>query len=322
MLAQRDAGEWRLTLADASGKENVARARALVNATGPWVKQVRDLAGARSGREGVAHVKGSHIVVPRVHDEPHAYILQNPDNRIIFVIPYEERFSLIGTTDIPVEAYEQPEISREEIDYLCLTVNAYLAKPVGRSDIVWTYSGVRPLYDDGSYNPSAITRDYVLKLDAEAGAPLLSIFGGKITTYRKLAEAALAQLLPYFPSMRRPWTHGAPLPGGDFVRRDLAAALRELEAAYPALPQSYLSALLRRHGTRACRVLGSAQTLSDLGARFGSTLYAKEVDYLVAEEWALSAEDVLWRRTKCGLQMTPAEWADVAAYLDRRHAMA
>ena len=207
--ARRDGALWRATLRAADGATSEVSARALVNAAGPWVKEMLDLVRpAKAGEGSVRHVKGSHIVVPRVHDEAHAYILQNADHRIVFVIPYQERYSLIGTTDIPVEAFEHPHISDEEIDYLLELANAYLAAPLTRADVVWTYSGVRPLYDDGATDPSAVTRDYVLKVDALEGAPgpdrapVLSIFGGKITTYRKLAEHALSELAPYFPNLK------------------------------------------------------------------------------------------------------------------------
>jgi glycerol-3-phosphate dehydrogenase len=315
--ARRDNGLWRLTLADASGATIEVRCRGLVNAAGPWVKQVLDEVSAASTRANVRHIKGSHIIVPRVHAENHAYILQNSDHRIIFIIPYEGAFSLIGTTDIPVEDFDAPAISPAEIDYLCGIANAYLAQPISAADVVWAYSGVRPLYDDGSADPSAVTRDYVLKLDAgdQARAPLLSIFGGKITTYRRLAESALAALAPFFPRMAGPWTRTRPLPGGDMPRRRLAAYARELAARYPDLPTELRDALLHRHGTRAPRVLGQAKTAHDLGTHFGHTLYAAEVDYLVAQEWAHDAEDVLWRRTKCGLHLSATQRSALGAYL-------
>jgi glycerol-3-phosphate dehydrogenase len=268
-------------------------------------------------------VKGSHIVVPRVHDQAHAYILQNADNRIVFVIPYQERYSLIGTTDVPVEAFEQPHISADETQYLLDLANAYLDKPLRKSDVVWTYSGVRPLYDDGASDPSAVTRDYVLKVDALPGtpgekrAPVLSSFGGKITTYRKLAEHALRELAPYFPGMKPAWTAKAPLPGGDLPNGDRDAWNAELRKRYPQLPPSLLRALAHRHGTRATIVLGDAKTVQDLGTDFGADLCQREVDYFLREEWALRADDVLWRRTKCGLPMTPAQRDAVARYVNR-----
>jgi D-erythritol 1-phosphate dehydrogenase len=319
IAGRREDGHWRLTLQEANSETQEVSARVLVNAAGPWVKQVQDEVSAEPTQARVRHVKGSHIVVPRVHQEAHAYILQNSDHRIVFVIPYQNEFSLIGTTDIPVEEYEHPEISSEEIAYLCGIASAYLAKPIAPAEVVWTYSGVRPLYDDGSSDPAAVTRDYVLKLDSDDGAaPLLSIFGGKITTYRRLAEQALSELAPFFPEMKRPWTKTEPLPGGDMVRGDLAAYERELNARYASLDPRLLAALVRRHGTRAPRILGSANSIADLGRHLGDTLYAAEIDYLITQEWATSAEDVLWRRTKCGLHVSAGEREAVALYLRDR----
>jgi glycerol-3-phosphate dehydrogenase len=314
--AKRENALWRATLIDGAGGRDDVFARALVNAAGPWVKELLDQISPDSVRADVRHVKGSHIVVPRVHAESHAYILQNSDKRIVFIIPYEQDFSLIGTTDVPVVDYQAPSISSDEIGYLCSIANAYLARPVAAADIVWTYSGVRPLYDDGSEDPSAVTRDYVLKLDGgDGGAPLLSIFGGKITTYRKLAEHALGQLSPFFPAMQANWTDRGPLPGGDLPPGGLAAYERTLAAQHATLPSALLSALARRHGTRAAGILAGARVPSDLGAHFGHTLYAAEVDYLVAQEWAVEADDVVWRRTKCGLHMSVEQRDDVGRYL-------
>jgi glycerol-3-phosphate dehydrogenase len=314
--ARRDGGIWRATL-DAGGKMFDVAARALVNTAGPWVKEVLDsVRPAKPGEGNVRHVKGSHIVVPRVHAETHAYILQNADNRIVFVIPYQEHYSLIGTTDIPVTAFEHPHIGDDEVKYLLDLANAYLDKPLARDDIAWTYSGVRPLYDDGASDPSAVTRDYVLKVDAENGAaPVLSSFGGKITTYRKLAEHAMRDLAPFFPGMKGEWTGSAPLPGGDLPGGDRAAWESELRRKYPGIDASIVHGVARRHGTRATTVLGDAKSTADLGRDFGAGLAQREVDYLVREEWALTAEDVLWRRTKCGLPMTPAQREAVAEYL-------
>ena len=216
--ARREAGVWKATL-ESQGKGSEVTARAIVNTAGPWVKEVLDfLRPPKPGEGNVRHVKGSHIVVPRVHAEAHAYILQNADNRIVFVIPYQDRYSLIGTTDIPVEGFEHPRISDDEVQYLLDLANAYLDKPLSRADIAWTYSGVRPLYDDGASDPSAVTRDYVLKVDAAHGAaPVLSSFGGKITTYRKLAEHALEKLQPVMGFAKGAWTADAVLPGGELL---------------------------------------------------------------------------------------------------------
>jgi glycerol-3-phosphate dehydrogenase len=323
--ARREGGVWRATLESADGQVTQVSARAVVNAAGPWVKRVLDSVRAATTHESVRHVKGSHIVVPRIHDEAHAYLLQNGDNRIVFVIPYQEHYSLIGTTDVPVDAFEHPAISDEETNYLLDLANGYLAKPLRKTEVVWTYSGVRPLYDDGTADPSAITRDYVLKVDALPGlpgperAPVLSIYGGKITTYRKLAEAALTELQPYFPAMKPAWTRSAPLPGGDLPGGDRNAWLAELCSRYPHLPAPLLRALAARHGTRAVRILGNAQVPGDLGRDFGATLTAREIDYLLAEEWATTADDILWRRTKCGLPMTTEQRAAVAQYMEIRH---
>ncbi len=328
--ARREGGLWRATLQARDRALEDVTARGIVNAAGPWVRQVQDSVNAAPAKEGVRHIKGSHIVVPRVHAGEHAYILQNADKRIVFIIPYHEHYSLIGTTDIAVDAYEHPVIAEEEIDYLLQLVNSYLAKPLAKQDVVWTYSGVRPLHDDGSTDPAAVTRDYVFRVDAldggaqgemknESGAgraPVLSIYGGKITTYRKLAEAALAHLAPFFPGMKPPWTRAAPLPGGDLPNRDRAAFLTALRARYPELPAELLQGLAHRHGTRVARILGDARAMADLGQDFGAGLTAREIDYLMAEEWAHSADDVLWRRTKCGLPMTDTQRQAVVAYCD------
>ncbi len=315
-----DGGSWRVTLADATGATVEVAARALVNAGGPWVKRVRDLVSRSPARENVRHVKGSHIVVPRVHGEDHAYILQNADKRIVFVIPFEQRYSLIGTTDVPVDEFENPEISADEVAYLLKLANTYLARPLTAADVVWTFSGIRPLYDDGASDPSSITRDYVFRIDtggANGGgapqAPVLSIFGGKLTTYRKLAEHALAELKSFFPQMGPTWTLTAKLPGGDLPPGGLAAWIAELVARYPGLPPELLAGLAHRHGARATLILRGARTLADLGEQFGNGLTAAEIEHFVRDEWARTADDVLWRRTKCGLGMPEADRARVAA---------
>ena len=321
--ARREGAVWRATLDTRDGATQEVTARALVNAAGPWVCDVLDDVSDAPANARVRHVKGSHIVVPRVHAEPHAYILQNADNRIVFIIPYLDRYSLIGTTDVPVQSYDHPAISEEETFYLLTLANTYLERPLTAADIVWSFSGVRPLYDDGTSDPSAVTRDYVLKVDGarngtrEALAPVLSVFGGKITTYRKLAEAALAELARYFPQMKPAWTHDGVLPGGDLPRGDRDAWHAELVRMYPQLDAGLLSDLAHRHGTRASRVLGDTKAPADMGEDFGAGLTEREIDYLRREEWAVSAADILWRRTKCGLPMTAAQREHVAAHVAR-----
>lgn len=316
--AVRDNGAWRARIVDERGNASEMRARAIVNAAGPWVARVLDTIAAAPASAGVRHVKGSHIVVPRIHAEEHAYILQNADKRIAFVIPYQGRYSLIGTTNVPVDAYERPEISLEETDYLIELVNRYLERPLVRDDVVWTYSGVRPLYDDGESDPAAITRDYVLKVDAGADGgepPVLSVYGGKLTTYRKLAEAALQDLQPYFPAMSGAWTAREVLPGGDLPNRDRRAYGAGLADRYRALPATLVTDLVKRHGTRATAVLGDAKSPGDLGREFAENLTEREVDYLMRHEWARRADDILWRRTKCGLGATAAQRDALASYV-------
>jgi glycerol-3-phosphate dehydrogenase len=257
-----------------------------------------------------------------VHKEAHAYILQNADKRIVFVIPYEARYSLIGTTDVQVEVFEHPTISPDETTYLIDLANAYLARPLAPADVVWSFSGTRPLYDDGASDPSAITRDYVLKLDRAPGlgegrsdAPVLSIFGGKLTTYRKLAEHALSELRPYFPQMGPSWTETQPLPGGDLPAGGLAAWDAELARRFPDVDAEVLHGIARRHGSLATSVLGAVKRRDDLGEQFGHGLTAVEIDYFMRDEWARAADDVLWRRSKCGLAMPLADRERVAAYM-------
>ena len=319
---RRDAGRSTAG-AEASSDRSVThharevRARAIVNAAGPWVMRVLGgVKGIAPSSERVKHIKGSHIVVPRLHAGEHAYLLQNRDKRIVFVIPYQEKYSLIGTTDITVEAYDAPAISNDEVNYLCAIASEYLEKPVAPADVVSTYSGVRPLYDDGKSNASAITRDYTLKLDTSAGAPLLNVYGGKLTSYRKLALHALEQLAPHFPQANAAWTHTRPLPGGDFTG-GLAALAARLAQSYPFIPAPHLHHISRRHGTLASAWLRNAQRIEDLGEYFGAGLYAAEIEHMRATEWAQGAEDVLMRRSKCGLFMTEQEKLRVTDYLNQ-----
>jgi glycerol-3-phosphate dehydrogenase len=253
-------------------------------------------------------VKGSHIVLPRLYEGEHAFILQNDDRRVVFMIPYEDRFTLVGTTDVDFEGDAAALAPSEaEIDYLCRAAGRYLARAPRASEVLWQYAGVRPLYDDGSQDPSAITRDYTLRVDdADGKAPVLSVFGGKITTYRRLAEHALEKLAPYFPGLKPAWTGQAPLPGSDFAERE--AAKRSVFQRYPKIAPNVLQGVFRRHGTLAARVLGDGQ----LGEYYGGGLTERELVYLREREWARTAEDVLWRRTKCGLRMTEAQRRRVA----------
>ncbi|MEP7067818.1 MAG: glycerol-3-phosphate dehydrogenase [Usitatibacter sp.] len=303
-IARRVDGVWEAIIAHAGGERRTIRAKALVNAAGPWVVDVLDRVQGDRITERVRLVKGSHIIVPKVHSAGHALILQNPDKRVVFVIPYEADFSLIGTTDVAVaNVAEAKEITKEETDYLIAAANRFLAKPLSAADVVHSYAGVRPLYDDGSDNPSEVTRDYVLKVDHDHHrAALLTVFGGKITTYRRLAEEAMEHLEPFFPKLKAPWTASEELPGGDVGHFN---AYRDaMHARYPDLGRELVEGVVRRHGSRAPKVLRDARFPEALGRGFGGGLTQREIEYFVTEEWAETAEDVLWRRTKCGLHMT------------------
>jgi glycerol-3-phosphate dehydrogenase len=304
--AAREDGHWRVEV-EAEGARRTFRARALVNAGGPWVREVITGAVRMNSSEGVRLVRGSHIVTRRLYDHDKSYFFQGADGRIIFAIPYEGDFTLIGTTDVEHEGPDvKPECTPEEARYLCDFASAYFKAPVTPDDIVWTYSGVRPLYDDGAKSATAATRDYVLSLDAD-GPPLLNIFGGKITTYRRLAEGALEKLAPHFPQMGPDWTAGVPLPGGDFEVRDVEALVERLRGDYPFLTPYWARRLVRGYGTDAWRVLGDAASEQDLGEAFGATLTGREVSWLMAREYARTAEDVLWRRSKLGLRLDAAD---------------
>ena len=316
--AVRKEGVWVAQLRGSEGTREVS-ARAIVNAAGPWVKEVLNDHLHQPSRDNVRLVKGSHIVVPRLYEGEHAFILQNDDKRVVFMIPYEGRYTLVGTTDVTVDGDPgHPQASDEEVAYLCRAVNRYLQKPLTPEDVVWRYSGIRPLYDDGTNNPSAVTRDYTLRVDdARGAAAVLSVFGGKITTYRCLAEHVLDKLSPYFPGMKPAWTAGRALPGSELGTTP-EAAYASLGAHYVDVPAEALRGIFRRHGMRAGQVLGDAKSEADLGEHFGAGLYAREVAYLVEHEWAKTAEDVLWRRTKAGLHLSTAQQDRVAAWLAAR----
>lgn len=319
--AERTGDRWVAVLERADGSRITVTAAAIANAAGPWVSEVLNQRLGQKTDKRVRLIKGSHIVVPKLHDGGQAFILQNNDRRIVFVIPYESDYSLIGTTDHDYQGDPaQVAISAEETEYLCAVANRHFEKQISAADVVWSYSGVRPLYDDAAANASAVTRDYTLDLDAPIGAaPLLSVFGGKITTYRCLALEAVDKLLialgrPVGAGLGRNWTAREPLPGGDIPSADFDGFLRQLEAEYPFLPQDLARRYARAYGTRSRRLLGPAQSLDDLGADLGDGVYAAELRYLRDVEWADTADDVLWRRSKLGLhvsartQMAIADW--------------
>jgi glycerol-3-phosphate dehydrogenase len=302
--ARRVDGLWQ---AELSNGETLG-ARAIVNAAGPWVKEVLNEHLRQPTNDSLRLVKGSHVVLPRLYQGEHAFILQNDDRRVVFMIPYQENYTLVGTTDVPLEREpERAEPSFEEVDYLCRAAGRYLAVAPRVSDVIWRYAGVRPLYDDGSADASSVTRDYTLRVDDEAGAaPALSVFGGKLTTYRRLAEHAMEKLSPYFPQMKGSWTGRAPLPGSEFEDRERAQS--EFFQRYRGAPSEVLHQVFRRHGARAAEVLGDGE----LGEYFGAGLTERELRYFIEREWARTPEDVLWRRTKAGLVMTSAQRSRVA----------
>ncbi|WP_345814396.1 glycerol-3-phosphate dehydrogenase [Paraburkholderia sp. PREW-6R] len=306
--AVRAGGEWRAQLKRADGTLLDVRANAVANAAGPWVGDLLRGALGRKASHSVRLVKGSHIVTRRLFEHDHAYIFQNPDKRIIFAIPYEHDYTLIGTTDIEYRGDpSQVTITADETQYLCDSINRYFKQKISPADVRWTYSGVRPLLEEeGADNPSAVTRDYSLELDAPAGeAPLLSVFGGKITTFRKLAEEAVDKLANALHRESPSWTAGAPLPGGDIPNADFEGFLTGFRQQHPSLPADLAYRLARAYGTRAARVIGRAQSLAELGRPFAPGLYEAELVYLRDTEWARSAQDVLWRRSKLGLHVEP-----------------
>ena len=312
IAARREGGIWVAELQAADGTRRTVRAKALVNATGPWAGEFVSRQLGRNEAATLRLVKGSHIIINRLYEGEHAFILQNADRRIVFTIPYEGRFTLVGTTDVPYEGDPaKVAISDDETRYLCDVVNRYFAKTITPADVIWNYSGVRPLFDEGgSESASAVSRDYVLELEDEGGkAPLLNVFGGKITTFRRLAEHALQKLKPFFPEARGDWTKGAHLPGGDIAHADFESFAAEQARRYAWLTPAHVRRLARAYGTRIGRVIGEARSIGDLGRHFGGDLYEAELRYLKDQEWAQSADDVLWRRSKLGLHV-PAGTAD------------
>jgi D-erythritol 1-phosphate dehydrogenase len=310
VTARRDADAWVADLRTKGGERRSVRARVLVNAAGPWVEDVVRSTGTNASRR-VRLVKGSHLITRKFWDGPQAYLIQNDDKRVIFVNPYEGDYALIGTTDIPFDAdADSVEIGADETRYLLDALNTTFKRRLTEADIVHAFSGVRPLFDDAAANASAVTRDYVFQLDPETSGgapPVLSIFGGKITTYRKLAEAALDKLSPFLPAAGGAWTADAPLPGGDMPKADYEAFRAELATRFPVLPEGLRTHYGRLYGTRAFELLEGVRSLGDLGRHWGARLYDREVAYLRRTEWAREPDDILWRRTKHGLHMTAAE---------------
>ena len=319
--ATRTGKSWRLTLHDKpSNEEFQIEAKVLVNASGPWLDELQGHISHAETKEHIRMVKGSHIIVNKLFDHERAYIFQNADGRIIFAIPYENKFTLIGTTDGDFHGDpSKVSISSEETDYLCQAASEYFLQQIGKEDVVSSFSGIRPLFDDGKSEAKAATRDYVLKLDTGKNeAPLLSIYGGKITTYRKLAESVLSKLSPFLPGMGREWTEKCVLPGGDFRPGDFDLEVRELLSRCPVLNKELATRLFRTYGSCAHDMTGSIKDKNDLGSPFGHDLYGFEVDYLIAREWARCAEDVLWRRTKLGLFLSKPEAETLDEYIKKK----
>ncbi len=318
--AIRDTNGWTVTLRTAEGDTCKVAARGLVNAAGPWAVRFLDEVASLDHKYSLRLIKGSHIVVNKLFDHDYSYIFQQPDGRIVFAIPYERDFTLIGTTDIEHEgAPGDIAIEEDEIGYLCESANRYFERPIEPDDIVWSYSGVRPLLDDREDNASEITRDYRIQLDTSDGAPLLNVFGGKLTTYRRLAEDAVDQLAPELGCQQKAWTgKGHPLPGGEEAKPQ--HLFESLQASHPFIPLGMANRMVFNYGTRVTNIVGDAKSLDDLGEHFGADLYAAEVDYLRDHEWARTAEDILWRRSKLGLRLSDDERFRLADYLTRSFA--
>ena len=313
-------GVWAVTIEDAQG-QRIVQARMLINAGGPWVEDVIRNTVRINSSDGVRLVRGSHIVTRKLFDHNKCYFFQGTDGRIIFAIPYQDDFTLIGTTDADhPNPSTRPECTQEEADYLRAFASSYFKTPVEAADIVWTYSGVRPLFDDGASSATSATRDYVLRVDESAGAPLLNVFGGKITTYRRLAESAMQQVAARLPDVGKDWTAGVALPGGDFPVDGVADLIAELRRQYGFLTEGWARRLVRAYGSEAAKILGAAQSAADLAPDFGATLTGCEVDWLMTREYARTAEDVVWRRSKLGLKLTTDQITALDDWMQQRAA--
>ena len=301
-----------------NGKIETIHAKGVVNAAGPWVDEVLGKIKPSDNEQSLRLVTGSHIVTKKLFDGDHAYLFQNADNRVIFAIPYEHDYTLIGTTDKPYDLSEGPvKISEEEISYLCEAASEYFENDISPEDVVWTYAGVRPLYDDKKADASAVTRDYVLDIEElSEEAPFMSVYGGKITTSRRLGEQAMQELAKYFKNAGDDWTESALLPGGDLYDADFDRFFNDMQKRYPALNEDLLRRLCHAYGTRITLILGDGKTQPDLGQNFGAGLYEIEAKYLINHEWATSAEDILWRRSKLGLHMTKDQRANFTTWFE------
>ncbi|MEP5760674.1 MAG: glycerol-3-phosphate dehydrogenase [Litoreibacter sp.] len=314
--AEQQEGAWVITLEDMQGVRREVGARVLVNAGGPWVGEIIRNTVRSNSQEGVRLVRGSHIVTKRLFDHEKCYFFQGEDGRIIFAIPYENDFTLIGTTDAEhLDPSVKPHCTDEERDYLIDFSNKYFKKDISVDDVVWTYSGVRPLYDDGAKSATAATRDYVLSVDESAGAPVLNVFGGKITTYRVLAEDALEKITSFFDGMPETWTAGAPMPGGDFPVDGVEALIIKLKHDFAFLDDFWAKRLIRAYGLDAWDVLDGAEIAEDLGEAFGATLTTQEIRWLMDNEFAQRVEDVVWRRSKLGLRLSKEEIERIDAWM-------
>ncbi|WP_163337387.1 glycerol-3-phosphate dehydrogenase [Desulfopila sp. IMCC35008] len=318
--ATREGSIWNIVIEDSlTGETETIHSKVLVNASGPWLDNTLSTIEHKESKEHIRMVKGSHIIVNRLFDHPRAYIFQNADGRIIFAIPYETKFTLIGTTDVDFSGEPgEVAISENEIDYLCEAASEYFSPAITKADVVANFSGIRPLFDDGKSDAKAATRDYVLKLDESNRAPLLSIYGGKITTYRKLSESVLEKLSDFLPKMGGEWTANAHLPGGDFDCTAFEDEVEALQKNHPLLPEGLATRLIRLYGTVAHEMCTAIRSTDDLGKHFGSDLYEFEVRHLIQNEWARSAEDILWRRTCLGLTVSDAEAASLQDWLDQQ----
>jgi glycerol-3-phosphate dehydrogenase len=322
---RREGDLWHVTVRDTrDGSTRTVSARLVVNAAGPWVDHVLKNAVGRNDAHNVRLVQGSHIVVPRLFEHDRSYIFQNADGRIIFAIPYEEDLTLVGTTDRDFEGGDRAadpakaKITEEETAYLCKAASEYFRKPITPEDVVWTYSGVRPLFDDGASKAQEATRDYVLREQDDASPALINIFGGKITTFRRLANSMLEKIETHLGRKGGQWTASAALPGGDFPATKHKEWVAKLATDYPFLSKNHAKRLLRLYGTKAWEILGAASSMGDLGTQFGHDLTEAEVVYLMDHEWAINADDVLWRRTKLGLRLTDVQVAALDDFMEKR----